>query len=173
MQDLSTGESFLLADWERGIQRVQWRRKNTPDYGAAPAVEQALGTTPDHIGRDVFAAFEDDEDGEEPETLGTYTVFEGSGSGYTQPGLPVAEYLGFGPGESVAVEIGNDELLVTVGKGSDLTYSTYEGSGAREYAQFSLGSPAIAALNAEPGDTLRVETAGEDAVRVVVERGGG
>ncbi|MFC6723503.1 ATP-binding protein [Halobium palmae] len=173
VQDLATGEAFLLADWGRGVRRVQWRQKDTPDYGSAPAIEEAIGTTPDRIGRDIFEAFEDEDDSDDeearPETLGTYTVFKGSGSGYTQPGLPVAEHLGFEAGESVAVEIGDDELLVTVGDEGDLTYSTYEGTGAKEYAQFTLGSAGVGALDAEPGDTLRVETVGEETVRIVVD----
>lgn len=57
VEDLAVGESLLWADWTDACRRVQWRRKHTCDYGGAPPIERALGSTPDQIGTDVFEAF--------------------------------------------------------------------------------------------------------------------
>ncbi|WP_432419297.1 ATP-binding protein [Halobacterium wangiae] len=42
---LDDGEAFLMADWEEGVQRVQFRRKRTFDAGATPGFGEA--DTPD------------------------------------------------------------------------------------------------------------------------------
>lgn len=62
VEDLAVGESLIWADWTESCQRVQWRQKRTRDYGRAPSIERALGSTPDHIGVEVFDSFTVDYD---------------------------------------------------------------------------------------------------------------
>ncbi|RJT07515.1 ATP-binding protein [Halococcus sp. IIIV-5B] len=72
VQSLDTGEGFMLTDWNNSLQRIQWRHKRTSDYGAAPAIERALGTTPDHISADVYAEFEPVGENDLPESVAEY-----------------------------------------------------------------------------------------------------
>lgn len=58
VEDLDVGESLVWADWTDACQRVQWRQKRTRDYGSAPAIDRALGSTPDRIDAEVFDSFE-------------------------------------------------------------------------------------------------------------------
>jgi len=45
VETLGDGEAFLMADWEEGVKRVQFRRKRTFDAGATPGFGEA--DTPD------------------------------------------------------------------------------------------------------------------------------
>lgn len=58
VEGLDDGESLVWADWTDACQRVQWRQKRTRDYGSAPAIDRALGSTPDRIDAEVFDSFE-------------------------------------------------------------------------------------------------------------------
>ena len=57
VEDLGVGEALVWADWLDECQWVQWPRKQTLDYGSAPPIETALGSTPEHIETDVFDRF--------------------------------------------------------------------------------------------------------------------
>jgi hypothetical protein len=57
VEDLAVGEALLWADWLAECQCVQWPRKQTLDYGGAPAIDRALDSTPEQIDADVFDSF--------------------------------------------------------------------------------------------------------------------
>ncbi len=44
VQELDTGEAFLMADWDDSIRRVRFRRKRTKDIGATPGLERFEST---------------------------------------------------------------------------------------------------------------------------------
>jgi hypothetical protein len=60
VEDLDIGEAVIATDWSGECRRVQWRQKRTPDLGAAPSIDRAVGSTPDHIGTDVINQFQID-----------------------------------------------------------------------------------------------------------------
>lgn len=39
VEDLKTGEAFLMTDWDEAVERVQFKRKQTHDAGATPGLE--------------------------------------------------------------------------------------------------------------------------------------
>ena len=85
VQELDTGEAFLMADWDDSIRRVRFRRKRTKDIGATPGLERfdagelggsSAAAVQESVTKEPEAAADAEEDEREPIELTAEPVEE-------------------------------------------------------------------------------------------------
>lgn len=71
VEDLDTGEGFLMTDWDESVERVQFKKKETHDAGATPGLESYerpdLKSVSQDLVREIKGADTSDDDGGVPD----------------------------------------------------------------------------------------------------------
>lgn len=154
--NLGTGEMLLDRGWTDDVGRVQVRRKRVTDLGATPAITRSVGSVPDTIPADIgkTTSSSTDESSEPADVIASYRVQAKDSDDGRVCVLDdkLVSWLDVGPGDSVAIQVTDDEVRLLPGSQGILTYTVHQtGSGVG----VALGTPTMDVLDADAGDYVR------------------